>query len=177
MMSSFFRNMGDRNMTIEQKAVKAYGLTDFPQLALWLLKDGSYINGTIEGYQRDIDHHEISSFFKRSVRQEPGSNGIYVYKFMNRGNIRVGCSESGWCYEFTRIPTKNQIDMMFNAIIEAKNHMTKAYFGRNPKTSYKTIWENGCAFLRYINRYTDYRIPDALLQYYCEETGMFLSGY
>lgn len=68
-------------MTIEQRLIKELGTTDDPVFAVWLLRDGTYVNGTIEGHQRDIDHHEISAFYRPSKRQQPGGWGLYVYKF------------------------------------------------------------------------------------------------
>lgn len=96
-------------MTIEQRAAARYGLTDEPELAAWLLQSGELLNGTYCGLRRDVDHCEISQFFKRSVYQDPGSAYIYVKKFLRRGNIRVVCSGSSYGLEYTVTPTPAQI--------------------------------------------------------------------
>ena len=33
-------------MTIEEKALKQYSTTENPRLAVWMLKDGTLLNGT-----------------------------------------------------------------------------------------------------------------------------------
>lgn len=161
-------------MTIEQRLVKDYGFTDNPRFAVWMLRDGSYINGTLEGCQRDIDHHEICTYYKASKQQAPGSYGIYVYKFMNRGNIRVGCSECGWCYEMTVMPSTDQVRQMCDAILEAREYGTRADFGRNPRGSYRTVWESDTDFIRYLHRYSSHCLPESIIDYYLEETGILL---
>lgn len=158
-------------MTIEERLLKDCGVTEGPQFAVWMLRDGIYVNGTLEGFQRDIDHHEISGYYKRSKRIAPGSYTGYVYKFMRRGNIRVGCSDAGWCFELAVKPSRDQADALYHAILDAKYYGTQACFGRNTRSSYKTIWESDIDFIRYLNRYTDYWPPEDILFYYSEMTG------
>ena len=164
-------------MTIEQRLVKDLGTTTDPTLAVWMLRDGTYVNGSYEGHQRDVDHHEISRYYRRSKRHIPGSYGIYVYKFMARGNIRVGCSDSGWCYELGCVPSREQADQLYKAIINARKWETEAYFGRNPRGSEKPIWESDTDFLWYLNRYTDYYPPVEIQNYYYEWVGKPLIDY
>lgn len=164
-------------MTIEQRLIKAYGTTTRPELAVWLLRDGTYVNGTYEGFQRDVDHHEISRFYKTSKNHVPGSYGLYVYKFMNRGNIRVGCSDAGWCYEMSKKPSREQADRLFDAILEAQEADTHACFGRKGRSSSNPIWTDEFRFLEYINRYTDYYPPIKVQEYYFEWTGKPLIDY
>lgn len=164
-------------MTIEQRLVKELGTTDSPLMAVWLLWDDTYVNGTVEGWQRDIDHHEISKFYKPSKRQTPGSWGLYVYKFMNRGNIRVGCSEAGWCFEMSRKPSRVQADRLYRAIMDAREHGTKACFGRQGKPHANPIWRDEFGFLEYLNRYTDYYPPIDVQQHYFEYIGKPLIDY
>ena len=96
-------------MTIEQRLLRDYGETDVPELATWMLADGTMINGTVEGRQRDVDHRCISEYFKRSKFENPGSAGIYLRKFMRRGNIRLCCSDCGYCVELRATPTLKQL--------------------------------------------------------------------
>lgn len=96
-------------MTIEQRLLRDCGTTEEPCLAVWLLPDGEWVNGSCEGFQRDQDHHEIGAYFRPSVRQEPGSTYIYIRKFMRRGNIRVSCAQ-GFCRaEMLVPPTRSQV--------------------------------------------------------------------
>lgn len=90
-------------MTIEQRLVRDNGTTDGPELAVWLLADGTWVNGSKEGRQRDVDHHEIGQYFKPSKHAEPGSAYLYMLKFMRRGNIRVGCG-GGYAFAEMRVP-------------------------------------------------------------------------
>lgn len=69
-------------MTIEEKVLKEYGRTDDPVLSVWMLRDGTLVNGSCEGFQRDIDHHQIISFFSPSRKEDPGSPELYVKKFI-----------------------------------------------------------------------------------------------
>lgn len=163
-------------MTIEQRLVKDYGTTDNPTLAVWMLRDGTYVNGSIEGYQRDVDHHEIHSYYKMP-KDQMVFGGRYVYKFMRRGNIRVGCSDFGWCYELAVMPSKEQITQLCKAIFTARTFGTKANFGRNPRNVEKTIWETDTDFISYLNRYSDYCLPDEIHKFYWEHTDRFLVNY
>ena len=164
-------------MTIEERLIKDRGTTNYPHLAVWMLRNGTYVNGTIEGFQRDIDHHEISWYYKPSKRIAPGSYTGYVYKFMRRGNIRIGCSESGWCFELAVKPTRDQADNLYRAILDAKEHGTRACFGRNPYKSHQPKWESDIQFIAYLNRYTDYWPPEKIHEYYLEMTGEYLEKF
>lgn len=95
-------------MTIEQKALKAWGETSDPAMAIWILKDGTLVNGCMGGCLRDVDHAEIGQFFKPSKFQDPGSNWIYIRKFIRRGNIRMCLSTHEAFFELSGIPTQPQ---------------------------------------------------------------------
>lgn len=97
-------------MTIEQRLVHDLGTTDDPCLAVWLLKDGTWVNGSIEGHQRDVDHHEIGGYFKPSKLASPGSSYLYMVKFMRRGNIRIGCDPDYAYAQMLVPPTRRQIE-------------------------------------------------------------------
>lgn len=122
-------------MTIEQKAISVYGLTDEPELATWLLASGDMLNGTYCGLRRDVDHHEISQFFKRSVYQDPGSAYIYVKKFLRRGNIRVVCSESHYGLEYAVTPTPAQIQTIRRIHLLAERNAIPFLIERFPTRS------------------------------------------
>lgn len=95
-------------MTIEQKALKAWGETRYPEAAIWILKDGTLVNGCMGSGTRDVDHAEIGQFFKPSKFQDPGSNWIYIRKFIRRGNVRMSFSDQEAFFEFIKTPTPTQ---------------------------------------------------------------------
>lgn len=99
-------------MTIEERLLKAYGKTDNPMLAVWLLRDGTLINGSYSGQVRERDHSEINEFYKPSVRQKDGSSFIYIQKFMRRGNIRVGCSDVAGVMQYAVTPSESQMKVL-----------------------------------------------------------------
>ena len=120
-------------MTIEEKLVHDYGLTDDPMLAVWMLKDGRLVNGSYEGHQRDVDHREVSQYFKQSKFEDPGSALIYVRKFMNRGNIRYGCSSSGFCIEYSKAPEQEQFEAICRHMRMAEQHGIETCVGHYVK--------------------------------------------
>ena len=99
-------------MTIEERAYADWGETYAPELACWMTKDGRMLSGSYAGYIRERDHRDISFYYKRSVREDPGSSQIYLRKFENRGNIRMGCSNCEYCFEISKTPTARQIKTM-----------------------------------------------------------------
>lgn len=164
-------------MTIEQRLVKKMGTTENSLLAMWMLRDGNYVNGTIWGTQRDIDHVEINRFYKKSKREEPGGYSLYIRKFMNRGNIRVGCSNAGWCFEMTRKPSREQADRLYRAITDARRQGTETCFKRNHDSRTKPVWEDEFQFLEYLNRYTDYYPPVDVQEHYYKHIQKPLINY
>lgn len=96
--------------SIENNLLHKYGTTDNIELAVWMLQDGTLINGSYSGIQRDIDHHEICQFYAHSKKAAPGDTGIYVQKFMRRGNIRTGCSIAGYVFQMAVPPTVAQFE-------------------------------------------------------------------
>lgn len=99
-------------MTIEERAYKDWGETNNPFHACWMTTDGRMLNGSYEDYQRDRDHRDISFYFTRSVREDPGSSQIYLRKFENRGNIRMSCTDFEFCFEISRTVTEKQLSTM-----------------------------------------------------------------
>ena len=141
-------------MTIEQRLLKDYGETEYAEAAVWLLKDGTLVNGSKEGWQRDVDHHEIGQYFRRSVRENPGSSYCYIVKFMRRGNVRLSCSRSGYCAELRRIPTERQLRVLSKMMYQARRNAIQTYVEwRSQKgTRHSGNWYD---YLHYIRRYTD----------------------
>ena len=139
-------------MTIEQKMLRQYGETDVAVFAQWMLSDGTMINGTVEGYQRDIDHRCVSEHFKRSKREDAGSASIYVKKFMNRGNIRMTCNQFGYCIEMRKMPTVQQFRRLREIMKEAEQMGLETYVEWHPRKSGRrhTDWDG---FIEHLRRY------------------------
>lgn len=130
-------------MKIEDRLVRDLGLTTNPEHAVWLLKDGTLVNGSYEGHQRDVDHHEISSYFKKSKREIGYMPRLYIDKFLRRGNIRWGCSSEALTVEFTKIPTPAQV----KTILTYAASIPQTAFCHNNK------WRNIAWFVNFIKRY------------------------
>ncbi len=141
-------------MTIEEKLVRDCGLTEDPCMGVWLLRDGRLVNGSHEGFQRDIDHHEIGQYFKRSKFEEPGTNGIYMLKFMRRGNIRWGCSEFGYCVEHVGPPSHEQFLRIRKHMLDAMDAGIDTGVGRRVAPG-RTVYMPYLEWLRkYVRPYT-----------------------
>lgn len=140
-------------MTIEERLLHEYGSTDIPEFATWMLKDGTMVNGSYEGHQRDEDHRCVTQFFKRSKFEDLGSAYLYLEKFMKRGNIRMSCSESGYCIELYKIPTDKQFKrldaIMLNAASAGIETLVIHYSVRGIR--YRHSWEE---YLDWLSRYS-----------------------
>lgn len=83
--------------------LRYYGCCENYSLATWLLADGTLLNGSCEGHQRDVDHAEAGYYFKKAQGKEA------VKKMLRRGNIRVMCQDdSGYLFQVKRNPTSEQ---------------------------------------------------------------------
>lgn len=141
-------------MTVEERLVHDHGLTRIPEFAVWMLSDGTMVNGSKEGYQRDVDHHEIGEYYKKSKFEDIGSSAVYVRKFMNRGNIRISCSENGYCIETRKTPTAAQFKTLSEIMNEARTYRINTYVDYHPcRTKTKaTTWQG---YVRHLKRYTN----------------------
>lgn len=101
---------------IEERAKKYYGLTDIFEFAGYLLPDGTMLNFSYEGRQRDEDHRNIGIFFEKAQGWDA------MMKFMRRGNIRCMCDSFGYRFEFIKTPTKEQVRTMQQAFRIARQH-------------------------------------------------------
>ena len=88
--------------SIEERAIKHYGTTEIFQFAGYLLEDGTMLNFSDGGYQRDQDHRNIGWFFKKASGTEA------LLKFMRRGNVRVMCHRDSYSFEYIRPLTTAQ---------------------------------------------------------------------
>ncbi len=83
------------------KAKEMFGTTEIIDYAGYILTDGDMLNFTYDGYQRDMDHREISHAI------HPDSDGYSdgLIQFVTYGNIRV--MPNG--IELSKRPTQPQI--------------------------------------------------------------------
>ena len=155
-------------MTIEERLYAKYGGTTIPELAAWMLRDGTMVNGSKEDWQRDMDHHEISEFFKHSKFEDPGSSYVYIKKFMRRGNIRVCCGTTDYCCEIWGIPTRDQLKSLKKMFAAARRLGCRTYVDWHTKRNnrHSGTWPD---YLRWLYRYSnliDMYEYDALLYQY-----------
>ena len=78
--------------SIEERARRKYKTTDYFEFAGYILEDGTMLNFSHENRQRDMDHREIEEFFTKAQ----GTDALC--KFMRRGNIRVSCNSTDYCF-------------------------------------------------------------------------------
>ena len=146
-------------MTIEQRALKLWGEARRPSDAIWVLDDGTLINGCMGGSGlRDVDHAEIGQFFKPSKFQDPGSNWIYIKKFINRGNVRMSFGTHEAFFEFAKTPSQAQWKAMGRCFAAARRdglEVRLEKMGRVPGTGKcYTVQE----YVRHLARYAPDRV-------------------
>lgn len=124
--------------SIEKRARRKYKTTDYFEFAGYILEDGTMLNFSHENRQRDMDHREIGEFFTKAQ----GTDALC--KFMRRGNIRVSCNSTDYCFEFSVKPTILQWRKLMTAALAAKQYGINLYIEYN-----KTI-------IRNYNELTDY---------------------
>lgn len=98
---------------IEERAKTYFGTTHNLEFAGYILEDGSLLNFSHEGFQRDCDHREIGQFFSKAQSTEA------MLKFMRRKNIRCINSKTGYRFEYIAMPTDAQIAVMRAAYYKA----------------------------------------------------------
>lgn len=99
---------------IEEKARRMFGETDIFQFAGYILEDGTMLNFSYGGYQRDEDHRIIGQFFSKAQGTEA------LLKFMRRGNVRVMCHNNSYCFEYMGKLTRAQKSVIMEAAKEAE---------------------------------------------------------
>ncbi len=142
-------------MTIEQKALKAWGATDIPEHAIWILPDGTMLNGCQGGYVRDVDHAEVGQFFALSKFHDPGSNYLYLCKFIRRGNIRTSCDGRECFFELAGVPTRQQYAAMRRCMSRAMRRGQAVMIEKMPARSRekKRCWHSREDYEAYLSRY------------------------
>lgn len=90
------------------------------------------LNFSHENRQRDMDHREIEEFFTKAQ----GTDALC--KFMRRGNIRVSCNSTDYCFELSVEPTVLQWRKLMIAALTARRYGANLYIEYN-KTANKKI--------------------------------------
>lgn len=155
-------------MKIEQRLLRALGPTENPKLGLWILADGTMVNGSENGISRTVDHHQIIDFFKHRPGQHPMSTDRYVAKFVRRGNIRMSCYEaSGLCFELEKLPTQEQWRTM-SASVRFIHHeflIPRVYIDRRAGQDELVSYDLK-RFIKYLQRYSRLQLGLDSLKYY-----------
>ena len=120
--------------SIEAKMVKKYGETYNVECAGYILEDGTLINMSYNGIQRDEDHNCVGEFFENIQGAEA------MYRFMKRGNVRVMCNRSFYGFEYIKEPTEAQRKVITKAMNYAyRNGIT---FYVDETTVHKSKWSD-----------------------------------
>lgn len=93
--------MSDWSTLIRKTLVAEYGFTPYPHLAGYLTPDGELLNFSYEGYQRDMDHREVTGVLievpelEEALHTEEERLGLGretrgLIWVMNYGYIRLG---------------------------------------------------------------------------------------
>lgn len=135
----------DTGRPAESLALGKYGRTEDVNMAVWLLRDGTMVNGSFEGRQRDLDHRHIREFY-------PGlDEDAAMRRFMLRGNIRMGFSVAGPCFEFLVPPSEEQLKRLVPWAHWATRHKTDFCAVRHARRT--RICESPWQFLYYVSKW------------------------
>lgn len=138
--------------TLEKRVLEAYGKTDDPRLTVWMLRDGTLVNGSLEGWQRDTDHREIADFY-------PGlDEETAMARFMRRGNVRMGFSDCGPCFEFLVPLSEAQLRQLVPWAHWAARNKTDFCAIRHARGN--RVCENPWQFLYYISKWMKRNVFD-----------------
>ena len=116
-----------KRKTIEERAKIAWGTTEVPQFAVYMLTDGTMLNGSFGGFQRDRDHREINEFMPHINNGKPYEGYPYIRRFMNRGNIRMSCNRESINIQFWKTPTREQWHSLRQILEEAEDLRQSIY--------------------------------------------------
>ena len=146
-----------KRKTIEERATQAWGTTNVPQFCTYLLTNGEMLNGSYEGYRRDIDHREINEFMPVVNKKEyEYSSTPYVHRFMKRGNIRMNCNDNSICLEFWKIPTREQWRTLQWIFEEASKFDMSIYIEKYNPNSQNKIFRSKWEFEDWLQQHVNY---------------------
>lgn len=152
-------------MTIEDNALKGYGETNDWTLATWLLKSGKLTNGSTNGVTRNIEPSDIAKYYRPVKYPALCGNNVYTHKFMRRGNIKLRCSDLRYYIEFTKIPTQEQFNVLYNIMKHAVNNGIPIEIVKNDTVG-KTRSFTPQKFFTYLQRYSTLTSPKGGLMVY-----------
>lgn len=144
-------------MRMDQKVLGHYGATDDIYMALWMLADGTLVNGTKEGNQRDYDHRDIEWLY-------PGQDGYTaVQLFMRHGAVRMGCGDGGILFEFVRplsTAQKQRLGALARAVIfkQAETGSAPEFCAVRHTSRGEAVHENASGFAAYLANYCGYDV-------------------
>ena len=144
--------MTQKKPAVEDMLVERYGLTEDFSLAMWMLRDGRMANGSLEGLQRDLDHRHIAEFYP-DIPEETA-----IERFMRRGNIRMGFSSAGPCFEFLVPPSQEQLQRLIPWAHWSTHNRTDFCAIRHARGS--RICESPWQFLAYVAKYMHRNVFD-----------------
>ena len=146
-----------KRKTIEERATQAWGTTNVPQFCTYLLTNGEMLNGSYEGYRRDIDHREINEFMPVVNKKEyEYSSTSYVYRFMKRGNIRMNCNDNSICFEFWKSPTREQWRTLQWIFEEAYQFDMSIYIEKYNPNSQNEVFLDAEIFKSWLQQHANY---------------------
>lgn len=148
-----------KRKTIEERAIQAWGTTNVPQFCTYLLTNGKMLNGSYEGHQRDIDHREINEFMPLVKKEKYEYSSLpYVYRFMKRGNIRMNCNNESICFEFWKIPTREQWKTLQWILREAFRFDMNIYIEKYNPNSQNKIFRDMETFRYWLQQHVIYSV-------------------
>lgn len=145
-------------MTIEEKAIRAWGETNDPCAAIWITRDGRLINGCMSGHLRDVDHASIGEFFKTSKFHQPGSAWLYIKKFINRGNIRMYLSDRTAYFELAKLPAPAQWRAMGRCFAAARRQDLDIQIERMGRVPGTGKLYSKSQYMEYLSRYAPHLV-------------------
>lgn len=139
-----------------QNAMDYFGITESFKLAGYILTDGRLLNMSMQGYNRDTDHREISHVLKIDPDMEsdlcPAGSCSYagMVQFINYGNIRL--FNNG--FELAKRPTQSQRHTIARLIKEQPEIYTNIVNNKGLViTHFEYAYKNPTVILNDINGY------------------------
>lgn len=105
---------------LESMAVRTLGYTNDPSKAGFILQNGKMINLSAEGYSRDLDHREVSSFISDLMPQtderRTSSDNLQLF-LEHTGAIRMSISGNSFVSQIVKKPSSNQLKTIRDCLI------------------------------------------------------------
>ena len=129
------------NMRIDQSVLGHYGATDDPNMAVWMLNDGTMVSGV-----KSKNPEDIAKFY-------PGTTGPEAVElFMRHGAVRMDCSKTRIEFEFTRPLKPAQKKRLSNLAWDAIRDQIEFCAIRYGRKKYQ-VHEDAPGFIAYLANY------------------------